>query len=405
LGNEKEKQNLLSRLRVLDLADEKASFCTRLLADMGAWVVKIEKPGGDPSRKVGPFRKDSKNNTISLSFYYNNINKLGVTLDLEKKEGKSLFLRLVEHTDVIVESFNPDFLEKIGLDFETLTKANPKIILASVTGFGQSGPRSHYTYCDLVASAFGGQMYVSGSPSKSPLKAFGEQSYIAASLFTATGILLALRKRAKTGKGEHLDISLQESVVATLEHILIRYFSGGVIPQRRGSLHWNNAFAILPCKNGSIHLMPFQQWETLIEWLGGEGMAEDLMDIKWRDENYRYANIEHVIGVLSRWTKTHTVEELFELGQLMRFPWAPIQTPMKVLNCAQLAARHFFVDTKDTITRASLKCPSAPYKCSNTGEYYMKAAPLPGEDNVFVYQTGLGLSEEQIKQLSEKHVI
>jgi crotonobetainyl-CoA:carnitine CoA-transferase CaiB-like acyl-CoA transferase len=122
---------------------------------------------------------------------------------------------------------------------------------------------------------------------------------------------------------------------------MIRYFSEGVIPQRRGSLHWNNAFAILACKNGFIHLMPFQQWETHVEWLDGGGMAEDLKDIKWRDEDYRHANAEHVIGVLGRWTKIHTVEELFELGQLMRLPWAPVQTPMKVLNCAQLAARHF----------------------------------------------------------------
>lgn len=405
MGIEKGKNNLLNGIRVLDLADEKASFCTRLLADMGARVVKIEKPGGDASRNVGPFRKDSNNNSISLSFYYNNINKLGITLDLENKEGKALFLRLVKNFDVIVESFNPGILKKINLAFETLTKANPKLILASISGFGQKGPRSHYETCDLVASAFGGQMYVSGSPSMSPLIAFGQQSYVAASLFAATGILLALRKRAKTGKCEHLDISLQESVVATLEHVMIRYFSEGVVSQRRGNVHWNNAFVILPCKNGFIHLMPFQEWETLIEWLDGEGMAEDLTDIKWRDEDYRYTNAEHVIGVLGRWTNSHTVEDLFELSQLMRLPWAPVQTPTQILNCTHLAARKFFIETIDRTTGDTLNYPGKPYTFNNSEEFYMKAAPLPGEDNVLIYQAELGLSEEQIKQLSEKRVI
>jgi benzylsuccinate CoA-transferase BbsE subunit len=256
-----------------------------------------------------------------------------------------------------------------------------------------------------VASAFGGQMYVCGAPSKPPLIAFGEQSYVAASLFAATGILLALRKRAHTGKGEHIDISLQESVVASLEHVMIQYFSEGVVAQRRGNRHWNNAFVILPCKNGFIHLMPFYEWETLIEWLEGEGMAEDLTDIKFRDEDYRYTNAEHVIEVLGRWTNRHTVEELFEVSQLMRLPWAPVQTPTQILNSAQLAARKFFVETTDTKTNEVLTYPGMPFTFNNTEEFHMKAAPLPGEDNVLIYQEELGLSEEQMKQLSEKRVI
>jgi benzylsuccinate CoA-transferase BbsE subunit len=248
-------------------------------------------------------------------------------------------------------------------------------------------------------------MHVTGSPSKSPLKAFGEQSYIAASLFAATGILLALRKRSKTGKGEHLDVSLQESVVASLEHVMIRYLSEGTIPKRNGSLHWNNAFAILPCKNGFIHLMPFQQWETLIEWLDSEDMAEDLVHERWQNEEYRHENGQHVISVLRRWTKTKMVEELFEIAQLMRLPWAPVQSLKSVWDCPQLATRDFFTELIDTKTGAVLKFPGRPYSCIGIKDRAFKYAPSPGEDNALIYGEELGLSNEEIRELSDKHVI
>ena len=204
------KDGLLAKTRVLDLADEKASFCSKVLADLGAHVTKVEKPGGDSSRKRGPFWENPGHPKESLSFLYNNTNKLGITLDLDYSIGRELFARLVRNTDVLVESFPPGYLDKLGLSFGFLSGLNPRIIMVSVTGFGQSGPRRDFKSCDLVASALGGQMYVCGSPSLPPIKAHGQQSYLTASLYAALGVLLALRKRAKTGKGEHIDISLQD---------------------------------------------------------------------------------------------------------------------------------------------------------------------------------------------------
>jgi len=405
LSDEGNERGLLSGLQILDLADEKAGFCSKLLADMGARIIKIEKPGGNLSRQIGPFLKDSSKSKTSLSFFYNNINKLGITLDIERREGKALFLKLVKASDVVVETFLPGFLEKIGLDFEVLSCSNPGIILVSVTGFGQTGPKRNHKACDLVASACGGQMYVSGSPAGPPLKAFGEQSYVAASLFAATGILLALRKRAKTGKGEHIDISLQESVAATLEHVMVRYFSEKIIPLRQGSLHWNNAFVVLPCKDGFIHVTLFQHWETLTEWVDSEGMAEDLKDEKWLDEDFRHKHAEHVIEVLGRWTKTHTAHELFELGQLMRFPWAPVQSPQEVLRSPQLNGRDFFIGIDDPESGKVFKVPGTPFKSSKGFIDKKKPAPLPGKDNVTIFQKELGLSEKELKQLISQHII
>jgi crotonobetainyl-CoA:carnitine CoA-transferase CaiB-like acyl-CoA transferase len=192
--------------------DEKPAL-SKLLANLGADVVKIERPGGDASRKIGPFWGDRPHPEGSLFFNYHNTNKRGITLNLENSVGREIFLRLVKRSDVVVETFPPGYLRELGLDFEVLREGNPGLIMASVTGFGQKGLRNRYKSCDIVASAFGGQMYVSGSPVTAPLKPFGEQSYYAASLFAAIGILLALRKRKQSGKGEHLDISLQRRLL------------------------------------------------------------------------------------------------------------------------------------------------------------------------------------------------
>ena len=405
MGDSKKVKALLSGIRVLDLADEKAGFCPKILADLGAQVIKVERPGGDPSRKSGPFLDSPRLSQKSLSFFYNNTNKLGITLDIRQKQGKAIFLRLAQGVDVVVETFPPGYLENIGLSFGTLQNVNPGLILVSVTAFGQNGPKSTYKSCDLVASAFGGQMYVSGSPSTPPLKTFGEQSYFSASLFAAIGILLALQKRNQKGAGTHLDISLQESVAASLEHVFVRYFCDRVIPERQGSRHWNDAFFIFPCRDGFIHMTVFQQWETLIEWLDSEGMADDLKDPNWEDGQFRAEHADHVIEVLGRWTKTHTVKELFELGQLMRFPWAPIQSPMEVANCPQLKAREFFVSPEHSDDDAALMYPRIPYRFGPAITVPQKPAPEPGEDNREIYQKELGISDEELRRLHSMGVI
>ena len=391
---------VLEGIRILDIADEKASFCAKLLADFGACVIKVEKPGGDSSRKIGPFWHNLPQPERSLSFQYNNTNKLGITLDLEHPAGREIFTKLLKRTDAVIETFPRGYLKELGLEYEILNEISPRIILVSVTAFGQDGPRSQYKSCDLVASAFGGQMYVSGSPSTPPLKPFGEQSYYTASLYAAIAILLALRKRTHTGRGEHIDISLQEAVVSTLEHVMVRYFYERVVAQRQGGLHWNNSFCILPCKDGHILVTLAQQWETLVEWLDSEGMAEDLKDEKYNEEEYRIRRLDHIIQVLERWTQTHSAKELFELGQLMSFPWAPVFSPAKVLDNPQLKARQFFVDVDYPEIGTSFKYPGIPYQFRYSPSNRWKRAPLLGEHNLEIYQRELGLSVEEIRRLS-----
>jgi benzylsuccinate CoA-transferase BbsE subunit len=405
MEDREEKEGLLSGIQILDLADEKASFCSKLLADLGADVIKVERPGGDPSRMTGPFFKNIPSPEASLFFWCNNTNKRSITLDIEQNEGKKIFFRLLEKTDVVVETFLPGYLNRLGLGFDVLRGVNSRLILVSVTGFGQNGPRSHDRSCDLVASASGGQMYVSGSPSTPPLKPFGDQSYYTASLFAAIAILLALRKRNQLGRGEHIDFSLQEAVLSTLDHVMVRYFHEKTIPQRQGNQSWNRSFFILPCKDGHILMAPFQQWKTLVEWLDSEGMAEDLKEEKWLEQDYCLRNFDHLIEILERWTKTHTSEELFELGQLMHFPWAPVRTPKQVLESPQLKERGFFIRVDHPERSASFPYSGSPYQFSSIALNRWKRAPLIGEDNVQIFQKELGLSDEELQRLSSIGVI
>jgi len=322
------RQGALYGYRVLDLTDEKARLCGRFLADMGAEVIRIERPG------------------TPLPFRWENLSKQSITLDIESKAGRELFKRLVDTADILAESHPPRYLEKLGLGYPRLNKINPRLIMASITPFGRDGPYRDYKADSLVAGALGGQLYVSGEPEKPPLKPFGNQSYYLASLFAAIGVLLALYRRHASGRGQHIDISLQECVAAALDHVLVRYFYEDTVAQRRGSLHWNNAFRIFPAKDGYILLSLFYQWETLVEWLASENMAEDLTEEKWQNRDYCLEYIDHIIEVLERWTKSHSRAELVEKAQLMRFPWAEVASVDDLLASPQLKARNFWVDVE-----------------------------------------------------------
>jgi len=316
----------LSGYRVIDLTDEKALVCSRLLADMGAEVIRIEK--------------------AESPFQWENLGKKSVTLDIELKRGRELFTKLVEKADALVESQPPGYLDNLGLGYSKLSQINPRLIMASITPFGQDGPYRDYKSSDLVASALGGQLYVNGEAALPPLKLFGNQSYYLASLFAAIGIMLALYRRHSSGKGQHIDISQQECVATALDHVLVRYFYQGEVAQRQGGLHWNNAFRVFPAKDGYVLLSLLYQWPTLVEWLASEGMADDLTDEKWRDREYRLEHLDHVIKVLERWTKSHSRAELVKEGQAMRFPWAEVASVTDLLASPQLKARKFWLDVE-----------------------------------------------------------
>jgi len=382
------REGILSGYRVLDLTDEKGLLCSRLLADMGAEVIRVEKPRTESARV----------------FDEANRGKLDITLNIESKAGQDIFKRLIKTADVVVESYPPGYLELLGLSYPQLSETNPRLIMASITNFGQDGPYRDYKSCDMVASALGGQMCVCGVPEMPPLKPFGNQAYYNASILAAIGIMLALWNRHTTGQGQHIDISLQECVVTTLDHVLVRYFYEGAVAQRQGSLHWNNAFRIFACRDGYILLSLFQHWETLVEWLESEGMAEDLTDEKWQDREYQLKHLDHVIEVLEVWTKTHTVAELVEQGQLMHFPWAGITSIPELVDSPQLKERSFFAEVEHSQSGKKYKIAGVPCKLSRSPWRVGDRVPNIGEHNMKIFG-GLGLSKDEIKALIKDGVI
>jgi crotonobetainyl-CoA:carnitine CoA-transferase CaiB-like acyl-CoA transferase len=321
---------ILSGCRVLDLSDEKGMFCAKVLADMGAEVTRAEKHGACYA-------------ISDTDYTYLNAVKKRITLDLDTAAGKQDLKRLVKTTDVLIETEQPGKMESMGLGYAALRKINPRLIMASITDFGQGGHYKDLKSSDLVAQAMGGWMSVTGE-ADGPLKLYGSQAYYTASLFAANGVMLALWDRHTTGRGQHIDISVMECVAATLDHALVRYAYEGVVSERKGSRHWNDAFRVFSCKDGYILLSLFQNWETLVEWLDSEGMAEDLTDKKWRDREEQGRGIDHVIEALEKWTLTHTVGELVEKGQLMHFPWGEVATIPKLLESPQLKERGFFTE-------------------------------------------------------------
>ena len=383
------REDALSGYRVLDLTDEKGMLCSRLLSDMGAEVFRIEKPGTESARV----------------FDEANRGKLNITLNIESKPGQDIFKRLVKTADAVIESYPPGYLESLGLSYSRLNETNPRLIMASITNFGQDGLNRDYKSSDMVASALGGRMYVCGEPQMLPLKPFGNQVYYTASILAAIGIALALWDRHTTGKGQHIDISLQECAATTLDHVLVRYFYEGLVAKRQGSLHWNNAFRIFPCRDGYILLSLLQHWETLVEWLESEGMAEDLPNEKWREREYRLKHLGHVIEVLEQWTKTHTATELVELGQLMHFPWAKIASIPELLDSPQLKERGFFVEVEDPQAGRKYKAPGAPCKLSRSPWQAGERVPSIGGHNMKIYHGEMGLSEDEIEALVKDRVI
>jgi len=279
------EETLLGDLRVLDLTDEKGVYCTKILADLGADVIKIERPGGDPMRDNGPFYHDIPHRERSLYFWQFNANKKGITLNLESADGRAIFKRLVKTADILVETYRPEYLDGLGLSYEELSKINPALIVTSITGFGSSGPYKDYKGSDIVGVAMGGMMNVCGHRDTPPVMPFGEQAHHTASSYAAIASLIALYHRDATGKGQHIDVPMQSCVAFSLEFTNLWYIYWGEVLGRRGTVHGSSgpaAYApnVYPCKDGHMCTFP---GIVPMDWIEADGMIGDLNEPKWQD--------------------------------------------------------------------------------------------------------------------------
>ncbi|MFC1991536.1 CaiB/BaiF CoA transferase family protein [Chloroflexota bacterium] len=412
---------MLSPYRVLDLTDEKGLLCGKLMADLGADVIQVENPLGNPARSIPPYARGKADSEESLFWFAFSAGKRGITLNLDTGTGREMFLKLAGTADFIIESFAPGYLESIGLGYGALAEKNPQLIMASITPFGQTGPYKDYKAGDLVSSAMGGMTYCTGEPDRAPLRISVDQAYSQASVHAAVGLLMALYNRTTTGRGQWVDISMQESMVRTLHTQLPYWEYSNRIVQRSGIRRFRGGVStqeIWPCKDGFVSWMFFggavgmRQMQIMVEWMESKGMAGILSDEiqDWSALDLTKVSpkkIEIWEEVIGDFFLAHTKQELYKEALEKRVPLTPMNDISDVVKDEQLAARNFWVDIDHAELDTSMSYPGFLFQTTEE-ECLPKVrsrAPLLGEHNADIYHGILGLNEDELNSLRQDSII
>ncbi len=375
-----------------------APYCTKLLADMGAEVIKIEPPGtGDETRRYGPFPNDVPDGEQSGLFLYLNTGKLSVTLNPATATGQEIFLALLAQADVFVENQPTSYLEKLGLSYGRLRESNPRLIITSITPFGLTGPYANWKGYDINSCALGGISASMGYPDREPLRPPEDQTYYQAGLMSAIATLIAVYSRDVTGEGTHVDLAEAETWATFHTGIGIQAFlEEGRTRQRTGHFapHRNYIDGVLPCKDGDICLDTPQnrQWRRFLGVMGNPEWANDPI-FKDRTETAE-KHWKQADAYLYEWLKDHTKEEIFDTLQKNKVPAAPLRTVDEVVNDEHLAARGYFSEMTLPSGR-KVKVPGVCYKFSRT-PYQLRPAPCLGEHNVAIFTDRLGYSRADL---------
>jgi crotonobetainyl-CoA:carnitine CoA-transferase CaiB-like acyl-CoA transferase len=421
---EEQGASLLQGCRVLDLADEKGILCGKLLGDLGADVIKIEPPGGDAARNVGPFYKDIPHPEKSLFWFYTNLHKRSITLNLETSDGREIFKRLVKTADFVLESFEPGYMESLGLGYSQLEKINPRVIMTSITPFGQVGPYSHYKATDLTGVAMGGMVYIYGEMDRPPNRLSCPQFYFLGGLHGATGSMVAHYHRELTGEGQHVDVSCQQAVVLSLMIVaeiwdMLKFNYRGMGPfyagARPGGLPLFSQ-VIYPCKDGHVFLLltgaaqagMVASSKALVEMANREGIALELKDYPWQTidaATISQEELTRLTDAICEFIKTKTKAELSSVALEKGILLAPLTTVKDVAENPQFATRGFWQQVEHPELDTTITYPGYPIKLNEVPYQIQRRAPLIGEHNEEIYEKELGFSQEQLVILKNCAVI
>jgi CoA:oxalate CoA-transferase len=398
-------EKALGGIKVLDLSRHiSGPYCTKLLAALGAEVLKVEPPGqGDKARQVGPFRDDRPNPETSALFLYLNTGKKGITLDLERAAGRCLLKRLMKDSDVLVENFKPGYLSELGLGYETFRDIQPGLVMASITDFGQDGPYRNFEGGRLVGNALSGYMYINGDPDREPLAGGGEQPAYQGGLHAYTGIMAALINRQKTGQGRFIDISIMECMTTLHQFAINRYAYSGKVQKRAGNRYlWSHPITVYPCLDGqvSISASTEDQAERLLLLME---MPHLLEDPRFGTGFQRLAHADEFDDLVSPWFLKRSKKEVVGLCQEWRVPAAPVNDVSDLLMDEQFMSRGFWVELDHPLA-GRLPYAGAPFKMSETPAEYQRA-PLLGEHNEEIYLGRLGLSRTELTEMQQEGVI
>ena len=404
---------MLSPYRVLDLTDEKGLLCGKLLGDLGADVIKIERPSGDPARNMGPFYHDEVDPEKSLFWFAYNTSKRGITLDIEAADGQEIFKRLVKGADFIIESFAPGYMDKFGLGYVSLEKINPRLIMVSITPFGQTGPYKDYKAPDIVAWAMGGRMYSVGDADRPPVRiSHHSQAYLQAGLEAAMAAMMALYYRQMTGEGQQVDLSIQ---AAAAQPSNTSWDIRQIVPQRGTQTYNINVPRIWPCKDGLVtwYFMPGElsarRNVAFVNWLDSEGMANDfLKGFDWNTFDYAAITqevMDRIAEPTAKFFMSHTKTELLEGAVKHRILFYPQFTTANILESVQLRARGYWVEIEHPELDTTITYPGAFVQASETPPRISRRAPLIGEHNQEIYERELGISKEELLRLKQDSII
>jgi crotonobetainyl-CoA:carnitine CoA-transferase CaiB-like acyl-CoA transferase len=390
--------------RVLDLGGPLSLHCTKLLADMGADVIKVESPSGDESRRIPPFKDDTPHSEQSLYFLHFNTNKRGITLDVEKPDGRAILLELCNKADVVIETFRPSRAKELRLTYPDLSAGNPRLIVASITPFGQNGPWRDYKANDMAGIALGNLLYLAGEPGEPPLQPPGEIAYGMASTYGAFGIAVALYHRLESGKGQHIDVSMHECAGHIAGYFIPNYGYTGAKPARASRKgEETDLYDPYQTKNGyaRIFIIPVEQWRRLVDWMG---RPASIAGPEFEKMSYRRQHPDIVVGAIAEFCSRHTKEELYEEGQKRRIAVTPINTAGEFIEMEQTKARELFVDMEHPVIGKYKQFGVVPRLMDSPGGIY-RPAPLLGEHNREIYLDDLGMNNDDLVALRSEGVI
>jgi crotonobetainyl-CoA:carnitine CoA-transferase CaiB-like acyl-CoA transferase len=401
----------LSGLRVFDLTRILAGpTCTQLLGDLGADVIKIERPGeGDDTRKWGPpYLKDKAGNDLPESAYYlsSNRNKRSVTLDISRPEGAALARRLIGNCDILVENFKAGGLAKYGLAYDDLKGDFPGLVYCSITGFGQTGPYASRAGYDFLAQGLGGMMSITGHPDGEPTKVGVGIADIVCGLYAAVAILAAIHHRDATGQGQHIDLALLDTQVAWLVNEGLNYLTSGIVPRRLGNEHPNIVpYKVLPAADGHIIIAVGndRQFQRFCEFAGAPELAQD---DRFRTNTDRVRNRDALYALLPDLTRRKTRSQwndgLAELG----VPCSPVNDISQVFEDPQVRHRGMQLTMAHAgAAGSSVDLIANPIKFSGTPVEYRNPPPSLGQHSDEILAEVAQLGPEEIAALRRKRIV
>ena len=412
---------MLSCYRVLDLTNEKGFICGRVLSDLGADVIKIEQPRGDPARSIGPFYRDTPHPEKSLYWFAFNGNKRSITLDIERADGQEILKKLVKTADVLIESFEPGYMDRQGLGYSVLSQINPMMVMTSISSFGQKGPYREYKASEIVLWALSGMMYMVGDPDRPPLLSSYPHAYLFGAMQGAIGTVVALYQREMIGRAQQVDASALMSLAwATGPEVQATWELFRQIFKREGRMRLRTGTGVRTpilwrCKDGDVGFFMLlgvnfvKANAALVEWIESDGMDSGIMgNLDWKKVGWDEITEDvacQINAILTKFFSRHTKQELHEGAIKRGIQIVPALTAKETREFPQLAARGYWVEIEHPELETTVTYPGGFVKSTEMTCGIRRRAPLIGEHNEEIYKKELGLSAEELMVLKQSGII